>query len=183
MRTTFIPRLLLTAGCLFLLIADVRAGYLDAFIARTKQQHEFMPFANLWKKDKQAVPVVPKGSMLNIDPAVLAVLTTQKPIGLALLLGGYEIKLARYDIITSDFSVNEASAGISAAFAYKPGVYYRGVVKGIPHSLAAFSFFDGDVYGIFSLPGIGNMVVAQVKKGNSAGKYILYNDRDRPMPA
>ncbi|MCD6064423.1 MAG: peptidase ADAM/reprolysin, partial [Flavipsychrobacter sp.] len=182
MQPRFYARLLLTVcSLLFLLKAEARAGYLDAFITRAKQQHRFTTVGNLWREDKQAQPVITNGRVFDLNDAALETLLEQKPAAIELQAGNYTIELARYDIITSDFAVNEFAGGVSVPFAYQSGVYYRGVVKGVPNSLAAFSFFKGDVYGIFSIPNSGNMVIAQMKTGAATGKYVLYNDLDQQL--
>ncbi|WP_276131886.1 M12 family metallo-peptidase [Polluticoccus soli] len=184
MYNPFSSRLLLAAFCLLICIrAGAKSSYLDAFIARAKQQYMIVEFDGLWKEDRLTAPLIANGTMFDVDVLTLETIVEYRPMLITLHVGGYELELARYDIITPDFSVNEATAEGSMPFVYNPGVYYRGVVKGVPGSLAAFSFFSGDVYGLFSLPGGGNMVVEQVKKGVTAGKYILYNDRDQQLSA
>lgn len=56
---------------------------------------------------------------------------------------------------------------------YKPGIYYRGIVKGDDNSLAAFSFFDNDVVGIISTPALGNVVVGKLKDSET---FVSYSD-------
>lgn len=47
---------------------------------------------------------------------------------------------------------------------YKPGLYYSG-------KSGSFNFFDGELNGIFSLPGVGNLVVVPHQDN-----YVIYND-------
>ncbi|MDR4894116.1 MULTISPECIES: M12 family metallo-peptidase [unclassified Chryseobacterium] len=54
---------------------------------------------------------------------------------------------------------------------YKPGIYYRGIVKGNDESLAAFSFFDNDVVGVISTPALGNVVVGKLKNSEDFVSY------------
>lgn len=184
MYNPFSSRLLLAAFCLLLCIrTEAKSSYLDAFIARAKQQHVIVAFDGLWKEDKVATSPIVNGTMFDLDELTLGAIVEHRPRVITLRVGGHELELARYDIITRDFSVTEVAAGSSTPVAYNPGVYYRGVVKGVSNSLAAFSFFNDDVYGIFSMPDAGNMVIAQVKSGAAAGKYVLYNDRDQPVAA
>lgn len=56
---------------------------------------------------------------------------------------------------------------------YKPGIYYRGIVKGNDNSLAAFSFFDNDVVGIISTPALGNVVIGKLKNSET---FVSYSD-------
>ena len=95
--------------------------------------------------------------------------------------GYYVINLARYDYLSSGFKVATDAGGKETAYNYERGLYYRGVVEGEPGSIAAFSFFNNEVSGIFSVPGVGNMVMhpnslVTEDAGNPA--YILFNDAD-----
>ena len=91
--------------------------------------------------------------------------------------------MAQYQVLSNDFEVHARGANNSdKKVDYTPGVYYRGVVKGAPGSVAAFSFFNNEVWGIFSIPGVGNIVVApNTMVGNEYDynpSYVLYNDQD-----
>ncbi len=54
---------------------------------------------------------------------------------------------------------------------YNPGAYYRG-------KNASLNFFEGEMNGIVSIPGVGNIVIAP-----SDGKYIIYNDARMTVPS
>lgn len=59
---------------------------------------------------------------------------------------------------------------------YTPGAFYRGIIKGNPNSVAAFSFFKNQVYGIVSAHGIGNVVVGKLNVTGNVDDYIIYSD-------
>lgn len=165
---------------------------MDAFIARVKQTISF-PRVTIWNPDNnfdrtEMLQKVEKAQPLTIDYARVADLMDQKLNALSLVVPGidggmYTIDLAQYDFLTNDFQVHTLGAdGAEAIVGYTPGLYYRGVVNGIPGSVAAFSFFKNEVYGIFSIPGEGNYVLVPNTQAGSYYDnnvhYILYNDQD-----
>lgn len=56
------------------------------------------------------------------------------------------------------------------------GVHYRGIVKGDPKSVAAFSFFKDGFSGIVSDAEVNNLVVAKLKTPGNTTDYIIYSD-------
>ncbi|RYE22304.1 MAG: T9SS type A sorting domain-containing protein, partial [Sphingobacteriales bacterium] len=93
----------------------------------------------------------------------------------------YQLELIRYDFFSKDFKVRTVANGFGTDFSYTPGVYYRGVVKGENGSIASVSFFNDEVYAIFSMPGQpGNFVIAPntLLAKKDASHYLLYNDID-----
>lgn len=163
---------------------------MDAFIARQHQQHSFRSVHDLWGPDNQvnpaaADPYVSKAQFLSLDKGRLAAFMADKHKGIRLSLpdgtgGAYEIELARFDILARGFRLEEVASGQPADIAYTPGLYYRGIVEGIPGSMAAFSFFNNEVYGVFSIPGKGNfsLVPNTLAEGGNTIHYVLYSDND-----
>ncbi len=163
---------------------------MDAFIARAKLQYSFKSVDNIWQKADPArfKPVdnyVSKAQLFTLDQGALRTFMDQKNKSIRLVLpdghnGTYEIDLSRFDIYAHGFKVRENAGGVLTDFNYTPGLVYRGIVNDIPGSLAAFSFFNNEVYGLFSLPGIGNFTITpntlETEPGNKS--YILYNDAD-----
>ena len=143
---------------------------LDAFIAQVKDLQQ----------------CITKGQPLTIDFAKVADLMNKKTTAINLVVpgiggGSYTIELARYDFFSNDFEVHAVSGLDDQKVAYTPGLYYRGIVKDIPGSLVAFSFFNNEVYGVFSIPSEGNYVLVpntQTGSANYNTNYILYNDND-----
>jgi hypothetical protein len=166
---------------------------IETFISRVKETNQFQTVADIWSVDKnfdqtEMLKNVEKAQPLTIDYMRLALFMKQKTRAISLVLPAadgntYTVELARYDFFTNDFEVHEMGAeGREKMVEYTPGLYYRGVVSGVPGSVASFSFFNNEVYGFFSLPGQGNFVVAP---NTMVGKdydynlhYVLYNDDD-----
>jgi hypothetical protein len=93
----------------------------------------------------------------------------------------FTVELGKYDYFTGDFQVaTRGEDGRNKPYNYTPGLYYSGTVKGFPGSVAAFSFFNNEVYGMFSIPNEGNYVlVPNTMKGKDYDynpSYLLYND-------
>lgn len=167
---------------------------IDRFIEQIKETHTLTAVNNLWHSHQddalqaRILKQVSAAKQLDIDFANLSALVRNKPFAIDLevpsINGGapYHIELGRYDYFTNDFQIVAHQDGKKdTKVDYTPGVYYSGVVKDIPGSIVAFSFFNEEVYGIFSIPGEGNFVlVPNTMVGNSFGNqhYILYNDKD-----
>lgn len=165
---------------------------IEGFINRVKTTNTFVTVGDLWQADRnfdqtEMLKSVEKGQPLVIDYMKVAMFMKQKNTAINLVLPGtdgkvYTVELARYDFLSNEFEVHEMGDNGDKKVEYTPGLYYRGVVKGIPGSLAAFSFFNNEVYGIFSIPDEGNYVVApntQVgKEYDYNTHYVLYNDND-----
>ena len=120
--------------------------------------------------------------VLTLNTAALKQLMKEENRAMTLAIpnnngGVYEVELARYDFFSHDFKMHLNHYNTLTEFNYTPGLYYSGVVKGVPGSVAAFTFFDNIVYGIFSLPGVGNIVVMENRTDASvSNSYLMYND-------
>lgn len=164
---------------------------MDAFISRMKMNTSFVPVSNIWQADnnfdrKDLDKCVEESQPMLIDYSHVAELMKQKHSAINLTFPGvnggyYTIELGKYDFLANNFEVHAMGEnGADTKVDYTPGLYYRGVVKGIPGSVAAFSFFNNEVYGVFSIPNEGNYVLVP---NSMVGKeydynphYILYND-------
>ena len=164
---------------------------MDAFISRMKTTTTFVPVSNIWQADnnfdrRDLDKCVEESQPLLIDYSRVAQLMQQKHSAISLTFPGvnggfYTIELGRYDFLANNFEVHAMGEnGADTKVDYVPGVYYRGVVKGIPGSVAAFSFFNNEVYGLFSIPDEGNYVLVPNsmvgKEYDYNPNYILYND-------
>jgi len=164
---------------------------IEAFIARMKETSHFAPVSDIWQPDNnydytKMVKYVEQGQALTISYDNLATFMKQKNTSFNLILpdgsgSTYTVELARYDYFSNDFEVHTKGAnGEDKRVNYTPGLYYSGIVKGYPGSVASFSFFRNEVYGIFSIPDVGNFVLApNTLEGNSYDynpSYVLYND-------
>ncbi len=63
-------------------------------------------------------------------------------------------------------------------FAFKHGVFYRGIVKDDNMSLASFSFFEKEMAGIVSNQEHNNIVVGKLSKLHNFSEYIIYSDSE-----
>ena len=166
---------------------------IEAFIQHVKATNSFVTVSNIWQTDNNfdksaMMEKVEKAQALTIDYDQVALLMKQNKTAISLELpgigsGNYTIELAQFSFLPNNFEVHLKGANNSdELFNYTPGLYYRGVVKGIAGSVAAFSFFNNEVYGIFSIPGEGNYVlVPNTMVGKYYDKnphYVLYNDND-----
>ncbi len=166
---------------------------LETFIRQVKETNEFIPVSNIWKADHEfdkteLLKNVTKAQPLTIDYNAVATLMKKNSQAISLTVpgvsgGSYTIELAQYSPLGNNFEVHAIGENNrDTKVGYTPGHYYSGIVQGIPGSLAAFSFFNNEVYGIFSIPGAGNFVlVPNTMVGeyyNSNPHYILYNDAD-----
>jgi hypothetical protein len=167
--------------------------HIEGFIERVKLTNRFVTVSDIWQPDnnfdkKELLKNVSEVQPLTISYLNLANFMHQKSTAINLVIpvaGGesYTLELARYDFLTNDFEVHSVGEnGANKLESYTPGLYYRGVVKGVPGSVVAFSFFNNEVYGLFSIPNVGNFVlVPNTMVGedyNYNQHYIVYNDQD-----
>lgn len=165
---------------------------IETFIRQVKTNSTFTEVSTIWSVDNnfdqtELLKNVEKAQPLLIDYTQVATLVKDKTNAITLVLPGinggtFTLELARYDFFTNNFEAHSMAGTVDTKIDYTPGVYYRGVVKGVPHSVAAFSFFNNEVYGVFSMPDMGNFVVVpntMVGKEYAYNQhYILYNDLD-----
>lgn len=113
-------------------------------------------------------------SVLNLDVKQLKKLVYEKPeyLEISFPFDGklITVELYKNQILTSDFKVTTGKGEIAN---YTPGAYYQGIVKGNHQSVAAFSFFDGDIVGVASTPELGNIIVGKVKNSTD---FVSYSD-------
>ena len=170
-----------------------RKTEIESFIDRVKETNEFVTIGGIWQPDfsfdkSEMLKKVTDALPLTIDYNAVGGLVKEKPMAISLVVPGINgvnmtVDLARYDFLASDFEVHAIGYNKSDGIcSYTPGVYYRGVVSGIKGSVATFSFFNNEVYGIFSIPGVGNYTLVPNtmvgKYFNYNQHYVLYNDND-----
>lgn len=193
MKTKFIAACMVALSCVTSISAFAREEKpLDAFIRQVKESHSFVTVDNLWQTNqafdkRELLKNVEKAQTLTIDYTKVSEFLQKKMTAINLVVPGpdgttYTIELARYDFLSNDFEVHAVGAnGVDKLVDYTPGLYYSGVVKGIPGSLASFSFFKNEIYGIFSTPAGNFVVVPNTMVGESYDynqNYIVYNDQD-----
>jgi hypothetical protein len=124
----------------------------------------------------QTDKLVSNATYATLDNSEVADIAQKKYATLALTIpynnSLVTLLLYRVEIAATDFHIDTDKKN---NFSYVPGAYYRGIIKGNPKSVAAFSFFDNEMYGVASASGISNLVVARLKTENPQ-KYIIYSD-------
>ncbi len=181
------------AICFTSIFASAYDGHqpLQAFINREKAEHSFREVSNLWASDNtfpksKATPFVKDASFftLNFNNLKQFISANNRCINLVIPNpngGNFVIELAQYAAVTGSFGVDTDNGVEQTKYNYTQGLHYRGVLNGIPGSIAAFSFFNNEIYGIFSIPGVGNYsIVPNTLASTVTGDehYILYNDAD-----
>lgn len=87
--------------------------------------------------------------------------------------GTLQLELFKTELFAPDFSaVSSESDG--QAVPVKTGVFYRGIVKGNPQSLATISLFEDEVIGVVSFDR-GNLVIGHYNQIRP-DDYVVYND-------
>lgn len=81
------------------------------------------------------------------------------------------LEMVKVDIYSPEFHIETNKRKV---LDYQKGVFYRGIIKGDPSSVVAFSFFDGDVVGLASALNIGNVTLG---KARNSDDFVVYNDQ------
>ncbi len=181
--------LVLLAGVAFSstsVYAGARNTPVEVFINHEMEEQTFVPVSGLWEADNISHSGIDQkvsgAAMMRVNFSMLTELIQRPVRDISLEVpngngGVFTIELARFDFLSQGFQVYNRNHGVETPVVYTPGVYYRGVVKGMPGSVAAFSFYDNQVSGVFSIPGAGNFVLGQHTVGTGEqGHYVLYND-------
>lgn len=114
-------------------------------------------------------------TVMNVKSVQLKRLVAEKPDYLEISFpfeGDKQITVELYknQIFTNDFKVVTNKGEIVN---YTPGAYYIGIVKGDDTSIAAFSFFNGDIVGVASTSELGNVVLGKAK---NAEEFVSYSE-------
>jgi hypothetical protein len=163
---------------------------MEVAVERHQQQAQYVPVNNLWETDPgfssaSVTAHVKKSQGVVANTTVQNALLTQKPAGIVLAVPTadgrvYELELMSFDFFSDAFKVATNANGVVSDFAYNKGVYYRGVVKNVPGSIASFSIFADEMYGVFSIPNVGDFVVAPntLQTPRVKDHYVVFNDQD-----
>lgn len=127
----------------------------------------------------RALPV-PDADYLSLDHDQLASLFENQPalINFHVPRNGQmvNLKLARVNVTSDDFTVNtDAQNNIY----YKNGIHYRGIVDGDNSSVAALSFFNGEVMGFYN-NAQGNYTIGRVEDEEDV--FVVYNAKEMVNP-
>ncbi len=86
----------------------------------------------------------------------------------------FQLELVQVNIFAPDFQVVTSDGNVLYDTEDIPGVFYRGIVKGNPNSIATLSVFKDHIRAVIS-DDYGNYVLGQTT--DIPNTYILYNDR------
>jgi len=118
-----------------------------------------------------------EATVLRFDGAAAARLLASPQERIALELPGPNgteiIDLLRADIFAPGFQVSLSSGGRADV---ELGLHYRGVVRGVPGSLAAISIFPAQVMGLIG-DAADDRVLGPVE-GDAQGRHVLYRESD-----
>ena len=88
-----------------------------------------------------------------------------------------ELELVQQSPLAGDFFVSTSGSN-DKPVSYTPGVYYRGVIKGVPGSTVAISIFENEIIGIATMPDNGSLVLGKLQIEGNETNYILYSDKN-----
>ena len=119
------------------------------------------------------------GTVANLNQGKLNDLIQLSPAAITVNIpfngGVIAVELVSVNILTPDFTIRTNE---NKTVAYTPGKYYRGIIKGNMNSLAAFSFFNNEFYGVISDDINGNIVVGKTLYPGNINEYIIYSDKN-----
>lgn len=183
---------MILAFCLILIIqtAIAQPGTpIEAMVSRQKLATSLHSVDGIFNVDysktlESVAQYVTNADFLKLNTMALKTMLEQKNEGIRIHLPNgngqfFEIDMVQFNILATGFKVNEEGENGRVTANYNSGLYYRGVVNGMPGSFAAFSFFENEMYGVFSIPGVGNYSITPNTMIAARGTdYILYNDAD-----
>ncbi len=142
-------------------------------------------FDNAPATDVPAARFAQGAQFLHLAESGLAEILAGRPKFIALALPFHRetlmVDLVQTDIQTADFYVATSDAA-GEAVAVRPGLHYRGVLRGATGaSLAAFSFFDNAVMGVVADEQHGNMVLGKVQGNGGQYDYMFYPESELAM--
>ena len=116
------------------------------------------PFGGFTKAGGELGSVLRNGTLMSLDAKALGAVRRERPETISLALptfasGPVVLDLVRVDLFAPGFSAVSASGAAIPAKAL--GDHYRGVVRGDDESMAAISFFDGEIAGFATSPRVG----------------------------
>ena len=119
--------------------------------------------------------------LFDLNTEVLQHLLAETPAGFTFVLPSAKgpskkIDLVRVNVFSDGPMVRES--GTNALATVEEGLHYRGIIRGVDGSVAAFSFFDNEVMGLLASPSTGNLVLGKVQGEEKDGEapYVLYED-------
>jgi hypothetical protein len=121
--------------------------------------------------------VVQNATYAKVDFNSLGKIQQEKPkyIEISIPYDGQmiDVLLYRVNIFTHNFRIN---TNLQQDVPYLPGIFYRGIIKNNPESLASFTFFDDKFSGIVSAQEFQNLNIGKLEMDHNKSDYIVYSD-------
>ncbi|WP_198666917.1 zinc-dependent metalloprotease [Taibaiella helva] len=178
--------------CAGVTLAQTGTRPIDQQVTRAQAQglftRTYSPFREEQGQAKRASDqVVSDATYLQLAPEQTLRLFREHPDALTLSIpvasdAPLELELVQQSPLDKSFFVS-TSEDINKAVAYTPGVYYRGVIKGMPQTTVAISIFENEIIGIAATPDKGNLVLGKLQAEGNDNAYILYSDNKLRAPA
>jgi hypothetical protein len=166
-------------------------------VQRIKDEGKTFPIINLFQSQASSVSAMTiagapqatasqealnEGIILNLNTAQTRMILENEFKVFTLSLPGVktgtvDLELIKVDIYTPDFTVVTSSSG-GKPIKYEKGAHYRGVVKGVPDSIAAISVFKNEITGFYSTEEEGNFVLSRLGGENDRNSHILYAEKN-----
>jgi hypothetical protein len=174
--------ILTVAVCLLLaLAAAAHAATPGELVAGKRAQGasfaSVSPFGVAKAAGAELAGVLRNGTVMSLDAKALGAVRRERPETISLTLptfagGPVVLDLVRVELFAPGFTAR-TSDGLTVP---RPalGEHYRGVVRGEQESMAAMSFFDGEIAGFATSPRVGYQVVGRLGGDNPTNKHILY---------
>lgn len=151
-----------------------------------KEQAQFrkvQPLTATMQRNADADKVAGEATYARLSLAEVADIASKKYefIELSIPYNGASVtmQLYRVALLAEGFHVDTDKA---SAVPFEQGAYYRGIIKGEPNSVAAFSFFNNEMNGIVSSLEHGNLVAGKLQQEGNTTDYIIYSDAKMKVP-
>ena len=118
---------------------------------------------------------------LNLNKTALAEVMSRRPDYITMQIPYNDqvitVDLYQQNILSPDFNVR---TGNWQKTGYSPGVYYRGIIRNVPGSIVAFSFFDNEMMGILSHRAWGNLNLGRKETIGNETEYLFFAENLLP---
>ncbi len=164
-------------------------GQVAGSITALKGQGVQFPIRSLFQQVQRSLATdlrwsaaISNAEVLALDQQAITSVLAQRPSYFALELPSLEgimvLDLEYVEIFTTDFTVLKASTNSAASI--DPGAHYRGMVRGVPGSIAAISIFNNEVMGLVS-DAEGDHVLGRLADGTD-DMHVFYREADLLVP-
>ena len=165
-------------------IKSVRETIADRKLNDKFEKVKLFDFTNSNSKSYKLDKYVKSGSFLHLRTEDLKKFNTDKYQNLIFNIPvsegkEIELELTKVDILKDDFTLKAVTENGAVTVNYNKGLYYRGIIKDKPNSLAAISIFENEIIGVISDENGNYNLGAVNREGNSNPQdYIYYNDKE-----